>query len=488
MIYSLAGVAHLGSDVGGSAFLIPFFQCRNSNRHFAQDLDGERRIIAFKEFDPFRYQISLNGLPPFERSVGDMGVMAIRQDGAILVEEALQIINHVRKLRLRSQNAPFFEIDACVLAGRSAGLVGAVRRAAKALGDGGLARSWERAELRVLRRTNHRTDLEELEDAIRELVGSMEDPKWVRRWLAIWYRHQGSDAVVDVGLQYVVSPIPRVEPKGRVLAQLLKSRQRLRMPAVIGATQAWLSAAIRLIPADPVIGRAWLALTSIGAPLQDDMLEWGLKFVEASAWSETPAMQWPDVWASLWHVAGLARPADRKLLLHLARAALWDKRESPRCTRLAVKALKSAISDEEAKMVLLNWVCEIRSHTNAWVEAFLAVATEPLSNELVDAATLWLATEPGQLRRWADVFETIISARPTDTEVLSIGNDWLKRANPQLSKWPKVARFVFPQSADAEVEKQVKAWIAAHPENPAAWDLSLMITDLEERREVHARI
>lgn len=488
MIHLLAGVACLGGNEGGSAFLIPFFRCRTSNRHFAQDLDSDRRIVAFKQFDPFHYRTFLDGLPAFERTVGDIGLMAIRLGDSIIVEEAPQLIERVRKLQLKSQKAPFFEIDACVLSGRTAGLTGAVRRAAKALGNNRLARSWERAELKVLSRATYHADQSDLEREYRHLTSAMDDPQWVRRWLVLRRHHPNSDLVVDLGLRYVLSPVPRITLRGRVMTQLVAGKQKLRMPAVIDAAQTWVSAAIELTPADPAIGRIWLALASLGTPLQGGMFDWGLKFVQASAWSDTPAAQWPDVWAALWHVSELARPDDRNHLRHLVHMALWDKRDSPRCTRLAVRALRGVALAPDISDILYSWVCAVQSHTNAWVDAFTLVTPDRLSEELVDAATLWLDTEPGRLRRWADVFETLITARPTDTELLAIGNDWLKRANPLLTSWPKVAQFIFPQSTDPEVELRVKRWIATHPEHPTAWELSLKITDLEERRMVHIQM
>src|SRR5690606_31199366 len=107
-------------------------------------------------------------------------------------------------------------------------------------------------------------------------------------------------------------------------------------------------------------------------------------------------------------------------------------------------------------------------HTNAWIDAYLAVAPSALNQELVDAALSWLATEPGRLRRWADVFESLIGVEGIEGQLFDIGSAWLKRASPALTSWPRIAQFIFPQAADPEVEKLVKNWIETHPENPAA--------------------
>lgn len=488
MTYKLAGVACLGARTSGSAFLVPFFRCRTSNHHFAQDLDADRRIVAFLQFDPFRYHTIVDGLPAHDRVLGDVGLMAVRLDDLILVAEAPDVIDHLTSLRLKDHKAPFFEIDACLLTGQWPELPGAIRRATKILGDKAVAKSWERAEMRALHRMVRRNDGNSIEGEFRDLLANLSEPRWVKRWLTLWQSYPDRDAMIALGLQYVADPVPRITPKGRVLSHLLSTRRLAQTITVQRAALDWLGAAVELTPADPAIGKIWLALAAAGLPLHDEMFDRGIKFVQAAAWSDTPPSKWPNVWATLWDVAKQARPDDTGRLRHIAHMALWDKAHIPRAARLAVQALKPVANEPIVQDILYSWVCANQPHTNAWIDAYLQIAAIRMSKQLAESAACWLETEPGRLRRWADVFESILDQQLTETDLFELGNDWLKRANPALTTWPRVAQFIFSQSADPLVERLVKQWIASHPENPAAWALSLRITDLEERRLLHGQI
>ncbi|GAA0775997.1 hypothetical protein [Brevundimonas olei] len=462
MIYDLAGVARLGDEADASAFLIPFFRTRASNQIFAQDLDEARRIARFLVFDPFLYTVLNANVPKLSREIGDMGVMAfVRRGQSPVVGDAREIVAELRVTKLSGDQSPFFEIDAYRLTGQTERVRGALRRARRALGDGPIAARWSATEAALIAASRSRSD-EGAELHTREIDVLAADfglKDWPKRWLALWNKAPVRDRLIDLGLNYIERSGQPVSMTARVLMGLLR-RPLQKLPSrTVDLADLWMEACARVQPTHTSYPRVWRAIAQSSDSLSDEMVRRGLEYLgEAAAAGRVTA-----VWASVAATLRQKRPGDDQVaedIFQLARKVLTSGRMPTLAQRPLVKALLADRDHWRAIRVLQDWVTNDTSHSNAWIDAFLTVLEARGSDaELLSVGLTWLEEDTGQLRRWKQVYEAIDAHAGPAPSLHVAARDWVLRANRQMLTWPEVVLDVLTRDRDPAVEAAAREWL-----------------------------
>lgn len=471
MIYDLAGLVRLSDEPNASAFLIPFFRSRTSNQVFAQDLDEDHRIARFLIFDPFEYTVLDTPLPLLTRTVGDTGLMAfVRRDRPLVVGDASEVLAALRATKLSGDRSPFFEIDAYGLTGQVDRLRGALRRAARALGSGPIATRWRATETELVRHRNGALAAEpgSWSADIDSLAADFGQKNWPRRWVNLWANAKLRERLVDLGADYLELSGQPVTMTGRVLSPLLRHRRELLPERVLWLADKWLADCARVQPINPALPRVWKTLAQAGDVLSDVMVQCGLTYLrEAVAADRVTA-----VWASVAATLRQKRPDDTEIaeeIFRLSRKVLISGQMPTVALRPVVKSLLGDRADFRAIAVLEDWVKSNLIHSNAWIDAFLAVLdVRGGDRELLEVGLTWLLEDPGALRRWKQVYDAVDAHVGPSPAMHQGARDWLLRANRKMLTWPEVALEVLGRGGDPLVEAAARDWVEQNPLTPNA--------------------
>ena len=478
MIYDLAGVVRLGDEPRASAFLIPFFRSRTSNLVFAQDLDEEHRIARFLVFDPFAYTVLDTPLPPLSRTVGDLGLMAfVRRDHTPIVGDVDQVLAALRATKFSRDRSPFFEIDAYGLTGQVDRMRGALRRARRALGDGPIAVRWSATEAKLIRhpRRAPAAEPDSWSAEIESLAADFGHKNWPKRWVNLWANAKLRDRLVDLGADYLERSGQPVTMTGRVLVGLLRQRWDLLPARVLRLADDWLVACARVQPINATLPRVWRTIAQADDTLSADMVERGLTYLRESV----EAGRVTAIWASVAAMLRKKRPRDTDIaeeIFRLSRKVLISGQMPTIALRPVIKSLLGDRTDFKAIEVLEDWVKADLSHSNAWIDAFLAVLdVRGGDHELLDVGLTWLEEDPGALRRWKQVYSALEDQVGPSPTMHAAARNWLLCANRKMLTWPEVAIEVLGRGSDALVEAAARDWVEQNPLTPMAFTLEAML-------------
>ena len=478
MIYDLAGVVRLGDEPSSSAFLIPFFRNRISNQVFAQDLDEEHRIARFLVFNPLAYTVLNTTLPPLSRTVGDLGLIAfVRRNRTPVVGDVDEVSAVLRVMKLSGDRSPFFEIDAYGLTGQVERMQGALRRAGRALGGGRIAARWSATEAKLIGhpRSAPAAASDNWSAEIESLAGDFADRKWPMRWLNLWSNANLRQRLVQLGADYVERSGQPVTMTGRVLYGLLRQQRDLLPAHVLRLADDWLASSARVQPISATFPRVWRSVAQADDILSDVMVEYGLTYLRESV----AAGRVTAVWASVAALLRQRRPRDLDIaeeILSLSRKVLNSGPTPTIALRPVIRSLLGDRTDLRAIRVVEDWIKLNLSHSNAWIDAFLAVLDiRGGDHELLDVGLTWLEEDSGSLRRWKSVYTALEDQLGPSPTMHEAARNWLLRANRKMLIWPEVAIEVLGRGSDPIVEAAVRGWVEQNASTPLAFNLEAML-------------
>lgn len=478
MIYDLAGLARVGDQLVCSAFLIPFFRTRTSNQVFAQDLDEEHQIVRFLVFEPQKYSIVDAPVPSLSRKVGDSGLMAFSRGGrAPVVGDVSEVAASLRATRLAGDKSPFFEIDAYGLTGQVDRMPAALRRARRALGGGLIATRWSATEMILMRHPRRvPTDGQDAWSAeIDILTANFEYKDWPKRWMSLWANRKLRDRLIELGADYIERSGQPVTMTGRIVSALVRNRQIASSDRILTIADDWLTECARLQPINPTLPQVWRALAQANDTLSNDMAERGLSYLRESV----AAKRVTAVWASVAALLRQKMPNNQEIaeeVLRLSQKVLARDQMSTNALRPIVKSLLGDPSDRRAITVLEEWVKSDLSHSNAWIDAFLAVLDfRGSDHELLDVGLTWLEEDPGTLRRWKHVYIALDEHVGPSPAMHDAARNWLLRANRKMITWPEVAIEVLGRGGDLLVEAAAREWVQQNPLTSPAFALEAIL-------------
>lgn len=489
MSFKLAGVVSLGQLRNKSAFLIPFFRSEISNQLFAQELGPDKLILEFRSFDPTKYTILPLQCEPYERSPGDLGILAyFRVSDSVVVGPADQIIQRLKDATLKDDESPFFELDAYYLTEEVSKILPTIASCAKLFANAGLAAGWAELERAASRNQQFSAVSDDGQTAtLSSLRAGFEDPDWPKTWLHHWQSSGYDEHVSDVGLEYADYAIGRtneelLERAAQVLTDIANFPGFLRAHA--RARDRIVSQGHLYLNTLPTTSKFWpdifvaLAETSFQpTPVEVDTI---LSFFDAGLWeSRLPPSKWMDVLSLLWKFD----PSSERLLAAVIRLLRVIGNSSDFVGKLLMDT-KFQINKPPISELVEKWLDEGELQGRLWISVYLRMAREmPANTKLGQIGLQWLRSESRPLRKWPSVYEVVATQMGETDEMRALARRWAANTDWRVSTWPKVALRVlkaFP--TDEVVRGSVLKWLRTRPSSPLAWELSMIVQSRNGQR------
>lgn len=474
MSYHLRGVVGVGRTTEVGAFLIPYFSSDRSNHLFAQELNTDSCIRAFRPIDLNHYTMRVDLVTEIGVDVGDDGIIAfVDPSGSIVTEPVQMARSSLRSASFGSNLSAFRQIDICYFLGDFAALNDAINRAASAFARADIGKAWKKVERTAAKHAKaaaHRAAID-IEAVIGSFVGDAALDNWIKAWRAFGPR----DWLLTEGLRLAFEQSGSANARFRIAHHVITG---LSAPAIPVDTRELLRENIRswlvsdaMRTDSEIWAKVWLAAEQEGNILFDQYLQAGFNYLDSTPFGYQPRNSWTRLWKVLWQ-RGIG---DQEALAKLAEEVLKTYGHSAHGRRL-VAVLGDFIDQSRIADVLARWIIEDDRRDSQWASTYLAVLSSEYrgSKEFVELGVEWLKRDLGNLKKWAKVYEEVSKYRD-ENEMLEIARSWVLRANSDMNIWPEFASKVFRAYEDPKVRDLIASWLSRHPTKEDSWELSLML-------------
>ncbi|MGY0779818.1 hypothetical protein ACW7BC_18165 [Azospirillum argentinense] len=474
MEYVLSGV--FAPVLGFSSFLIPFFQRKESNAVFVQDLDFNYRIVRFMRVDPENF-LEVQYFPQaIVKTIGDKGILALRVGGdKVKIGDSDEIRDSIDANEIENDKFNFFKIDIYYFIGDKSKAINAIENAGRLFGNESIYKQWTKSEKDFANKVGDVKDLEmrneksidekipdDVDKIIKILIENPKDKNWYGIWRDALRRYDYDHRLVDVAVWWLKRGDWGNATSGKLISHIFRAKMATR--DLYEMTMDWL----RMLMGHVYWPDVWIALFKKEikeGKMNFEVIEIGFDYLNYrdKSTKRVGSNKWVRVWSSMFQ-----KLPDNMELVKFAENAFSEYKDNDFFMRKVVLQIVrfSDMIYSESTGHLVNetreWLFNSEANNNVWCDLYCIFAKNWADAAIIDLGVEWLRSGEPNLKSWWKVWSVVTIVGHDYPSMWEIASEWLKRSDYTINTWPEIFIRVYDAvGIDDYTYSLAKEWVRA---------------------------